>query len=85
MTKPPTERLPDDPILRRVELCRRAKGITVPELAKRAYISMYTYYHWIEGKTSPKLCHLRDVMRVLGMELIIRVKSEEWSKRYDAT
>lgn len=74
----PVECRSEDPVLQQIEARRKRAKMTVSELAQAAHISPYSYYHWMDASTSPRLCHLRDIMGVLGMELrVTRIRNSE--------
>ena len=67
----------DDPVVVALEVRRRELKLKVNKLCRLSGVALYTYYHWLDGSVKPSLMSLRAVMKVLGMELEIRVKSKE--------
>lgn len=65
------------PLVSGIEALRVRSGMTVSELCKKAFITINTYYKWIEGRTSPRLEHLAAVTDVLGREIGMRKKEEQ--------
>lgn len=58
-------------IIEDVEAERIRRGLSVPEMAKSVGMAYATYYHWLEGMTSPKLSQLMKVMDKLGLTLTV--------------
>lgn len=56
-------------LIAEMEEVRKHKGISINALCKRADITVYTYYHWLEGKSNPSICNICVVLDVLGMKL----------------
>ena len=52
-----------------IEDARKAKGIGVTEMCRNAGIAVFTYYHWLEGLTSPSLASLLMVLEQLDLEI----------------
>lgn len=57
-----------------IESLRMGSGMTVDELCKKAYITVFTYYKWLEGRTSPRLETISAVAELFGCEIVLRKK-----------
>lgn len=65
------------PLIITLDALRIRNGMSIEELCKKAYISLSTYYKWLEGRTSPKLEHISAVADLFGCEIHIRRKAKE--------
>ncbi len=63
---------PEEPILKIIDRYRRGICMSVPELCEKAHITTSSYYHWMEGKTSPTLDSLKTVLGAMGLELSVK-------------
>ena len=54
-----------------IEAERQRMGIDIKSLCYQADISLPTYYHWQNGRTSPNVYTLSRIMDVLGMKIKI--------------
>ena len=62
-------------IAEEIDKQREAQGITIEQLCTHAGIARATYYHWLEGRSSPKACLLSLVMDVLNLEVVVRKRA----------
>jgi DNA-binding phage protein len=56
-------------IVHEIEKIRILRGISIKALAEQAGIGIWTYYHWLEGKSCPNVRVLSLVMDVLQIEI----------------
>ena len=78
MGRPMNEHTDTDEIVELIEIVRNRIGMDVAVLCKKAGIAKETYYHWLEGLTSPKLCMLEAVLAVMGLKLTLtRIKKDK--------
>lgn len=52
-----------------IERLRRAKGMTQAELAKQIGVDQTAVHMWENGKTSPRLSHLKKLANALDCSL----------------
>lgn len=58
-----------DGIIELLERVRSERRLSVQALCRKAHLSIYTYYHWIEGKTTPNIYNLSVILDALGLKL----------------
>lgn len=63
-------------ILERLDRERVNRGMKVSDLCRKAHITVYTYYHWLEGRTSPSVALLMIVLDKVGLRLEIVENNE---------
>lgn len=56
-------------IISAIEAERRNQGMTIKDLTRHAGISQYTYYHWVEKRSMPKIDALSCVLDVLNLDV----------------
>lgn len=52
-----------------IEAERKRQHLDIKDLAYQADISMPTYYHWMNGRTEPRIYTLSRIMDVLGLKI----------------
>lgn len=50
---------------------RQRKGIKTKDLCAAANLCIYSYYHWTEGRTAPRLYNILEFLHVLGYDMQI--------------
>ena len=54
---------------------RQRQGIKTKALCNAANICIYSYYHWTQGRTAPRLYNILEFLHLLGYDIRI-VKKE---------
>ena len=60
-----------------IEAERLKQGITIKDLTRHAGISLYTYYHWVEKRSMPKIDALSCVLDVLNLDVVLTNRGGE--------
>ena len=58
-------------IIDEIEAERIRRGLSVTDMANSIGMAYATYYHWLEGITTPRLSQVIKVLDVLGLTLTI--------------
>jgi len=58
-------------IIEQIDAERIRQGKSVPQMAEELGLSFSAYYHWLEGRSSPRLSQLLKVMDGLGLTLVV--------------
>lgn len=53
---------------------RQRQGISVKKICDAVGISIYSYYHWTEGRTAPRLYNILDFLHALGYDFQITIQ-----------
>ena len=56
---------------REIDAIRRARGISVETMCRASGIRQSTYYTWLNGKYSPTISTLLQVLNVLRAEITV--------------
>ena len=59
-----------------IEAERKRRNIDIKSLCFQADISLPTYYHWLNGRTSPHIYTLSRIMDVLGFDIEVDIKGK---------
>ena len=54
-----------------IERERQRQGIKTKDLCAAANLCIYSYYHWTEGRTAPRLFNVLEFLHVLGYDMKI--------------
>lgn len=58
--------------------CRKFRGYTQRQLAKRSGINVTSINQYETGKTIPSIDRYVDIMNALGFDLTVTTRSETW-------
>lgn len=54
-----------------IEKERQRQNIKTKDLCAAANLCIYSYYHWTEGRTAPRLFNILEFLHVLGYDMKI--------------